>query len=114
MKKTINIIVLMVLISFSSNAQNNYQIKRATSFSEYATTQLKLSNEDKKFLYDTYLAKFVAQREKIHGKELSDEEKKQIYKVSRNELVKTLNTRFNTEKTKAIMAAVKEIRDKKK
>ena len=113
MKKTINIIVLMLLISFSSNAQNSYQIKRATSFSEYATTQLKLSNEDKKFLYDTYLAKLVAQREKIHGKELSDEEKKQIYKASRNELIKTLNTRFNAEKTKAIMAAVREIREKK-
>ena len=74
------------MISFNSNAQNNYQIKRATSFSEYATTQLKLSNE----------------------------EKKQIYKASRNELVKTLNTRFNTEKTKAIMASVKELRDKEK
>mgnify|MGYP001183861119 CR=1 FL=1 len=50
----------------------------------------------------------------LRCKELSDEEKKQIYKASRNELVKTLNTRFNTEKTKAIMAAVKELRDKEK
>ena len=104
----------MLLISFSSNAQNSYQIKRATSFSEYASTQLKLTKDDKKFLYDTFLDKFVAQREKIHGKELSDKEKKQIYKVSRNELVKSLNTRFSTEKTKAIMAAVKEMRDKEK
>ena len=40
--------------------------------------------------------------------------KKQIYKASRDELVKNLNKRFNTEKTKAIMAAVKEIRDKEK
>ena len=113
MKKAINIIVLMLLISFSSNAQNSYQIKRATSFSEYATTQLKLTKDDKKFLYDTFLDKFVAQREKIHGKELSDEENKQVYKTSRNELIKTLNTRFNAEKTKAIMAAVREIREKK-
>jgi hypothetical protein len=45
---------------------------------------------------------------------LSDEEKKQIYKASRKELVKTLNGRFNAEKTKAIMAAVKDLRDKKK
>ena len=114
MKKTINIIVLLLLISFNSNAQNKYQIKRATSFSEYATTQLKLSKDDKKFLYDTYLAKFVAQREKTHGKDLSDEEKKQVYKASRKELVKTLNGRFNAEKTKAIMAAVKDFRDKEK
>ena len=114
MKKTINVILLILLISFSSKAQNNYQIKRATTFSEYASNKLKLNEADKKFLYDTYLAKFVAQREKIHGKELSDEEKKQIYRASRNELVKTLNKRFNTEKTKAIMAAVKELRDKEK
>ena len=75
---------------------------------------MKLNKEDQKFLYDTYIDKFINQKEKIKGKDLSDEEKKQIYKASRNELVKTLNTRFNTEKTKAIMAAVKEIRDKKK
>jgi len=112
MKKTINILVLMLLISFNSNAQNNYQIKRATSFSEHATTQLKLTKEDQKFLYDTFIAKFVKQQEKIKGNDLSDEEKKQVYKASRKELVKTLNGRFDSEKTKAILAAVKEIRNK--
>jgi hypothetical protein len=100
------------LISFNSNAQNNYQIKRATSFSEHATTQLKLTKEDQKFLYDTFIAKFVKQQEKIKGNDLSDEEKKQVYKASRKELVKTLNGRFDSEKTKAILAAVKEIRNK--
>ena len=109
MKKTINILVMMLLISFNSNAQNNYQIKRATSFSEHATTQLKLTKEDQKFLYDTFIAKFVKQQEKIKGNDLSDEEKKQVYKASRKELVKTLNGRFDSEKTKAILAAVKEI-----
>jgi len=112
MKKTINVLVLIFLISFNSNAQNNYQIKRATSFSEYATTQLKLTKEDQKFLYDTFIAKFVKQQEKIKGNDLSDEEKKQVYKASRKELVKTLNGRFDSEKTKAILAAVKEIRNK--
>jgi len=112
MKKTINILVLMLLISFNSNAQNNYQIKRATSFSEYAAKQVELSQEDQKFLYDTFIAKFVKQQEKIKGKDLSDEEKKQVYKASGKELVKTLNGRFDSEKTKAILAAVKEIRNK--
>jgi glutathionyl-hydroquinone reductase len=112
MKKTINILVLIFLISFNSNAQDNYQIKRATSFSEHATTQLKLTKEDQKFLYDTYIDKFINQKEKIRGKDLSDEEKKQIYKASRKELVKTLNTRFDAEKTKAIMSAIKELRKK--
>jgi len=112
MKKKINILVLIFLISFNSNAQDNYQIKRATSFSEHATTQLKLTKEDQKFLYDTYIDKFINQKEKIKGKDLSDEEKKQIYKASRKELVKTLNTRFDAEKTKAIMSAIKELRKK--
>ena len=112
MKKTINVLVLIFLISFNSNAQNNYQIKRATSFSEHATTQLKLNKEDQKFLYDTYIDKFIKQQEKIKGKDLSDEEKKQVYKASRKELVKTLNGRFDSEKTKAIMSAIKELRNK--
>ena len=60
MKKIINLIALMLLISFSSTAQNSYQIKKAISFFEYARTQLKLTKEDKKFLYDTYLAKSIA------------------------------------------------------
>ena len=112
MKKIINVILLTLLISFSSKAQNNYQIEKATRFSEYAANQLKLSEDDKIFLYDTYLAKFVAQRGKIHGKNLSDDEKKQVYKASHNELVKNLNTRFNTEKTREIIRVVREIRDK--
>ena len=102
----------MVLISFSSNAQNNYQIKRATTFSEYTAKQLDLSQEDQKFLYDTFIAKFIAQREKTHGKDLSDNEKKEVYKASGIELVKTLNQRFDEEKTKSIMKAFKEIRNK--
>jgi|TARA_Y100000385_G_C12849319_1_gene532331 hypothetical protein len=112
MKKTINVLVLIFLISFNSNAQNNYQIKRATSFSEHVTNQLKLTKEDQKFLYDTFINKFIKQQEKIKGKDLSDEEKKQVYKASRKELVKILNTRFDSEKTKAIMSAIKEIRNK--
>ena len=112
MKKLIIIAIVSILISLSSKAQNNYQIKRATTFSEYASNKLKLNEADKKFLYDTYLAKFVAQREKIHGKDLSDEEKKQVYKASYNKLIKTLNTRFSAEKSKAIIVAVKEIREK--
>jgi glutamyl/glutaminyl-tRNA synthetase len=112
MKKTIKILFVLLLCSFNSFAQNNYQTKRATSFSEYAAKQVELSQEDQKFLYDTFIAKFVKQQEKIKGKDLSDEEKKQVYKASRKELVKTLNGRFDSEKTKAILAAVKEIRNK--
>ena len=112
MKKTIKIFFVLLLCSFNSFAQNNYQTKRATSFSEYAAKQVELSQEDQKFLYDTFIAKFVKQQEKIKGNDLSDEEKKQVYKASRKELVKTLNGRFDSEKTKAIMAAVKEIRNK--
>jgi len=112
MKKTIKIFFVPLLCSFNSFAQNNYQTKRATSFSEYAAKQVELSQEDQKFLYDTFIAKFVKQQEKIKGKDLSDEEKKQVYKASRKELVKTLNGRFDSEKTKAILAAVKEIRNK--
>ena len=112
MKKTIKILFVLLLCSFNSFAQNNYQTKRATSFSEYAAKQLELSKEDQKFLYDTFIAKFVKQQEKIKGKDLSDEEKKQVYKESRKELIKTLNGRFDSEKTKAILAAVKEIRNK--
>ena len=53
MKNSIKIFALLLLFSLNSNAQNNYQIKKATMFSEHAATQLELSDEDKKFIYDT-------------------------------------------------------------
>ena len=82
MKNSIKIFALLILFSFNSNAQNNYQIKKATTFSEHAATQLELSDEDQKFIYDTYIAKFMNDRENIFGKDLSNEEKRAVYKAS--------------------------------
>ena len=75
MKNPIKIFVLLFLFSFISNAQTAYQTKQATSFSEHASTQLDLSEEDQKFIYDTYIAKFMNNRANIFGKNLSNEER---------------------------------------
>jgi len=55
MKKRINIIVLILLISFNSNAQNNYPIKRTTSCSKYASSQLNIIDcNNVTYLEDTF------------------------------------------------------------
>jgi len=55
MKKRINIIVLILLISFNSNAQNNYAIKRTTSCSKYASSQLNIIDcNNVTYLEDTF------------------------------------------------------------
>ena len=112
MKNSIKIFVLLLLFSFNSNAQNNYQIKKATSFSEHAATELELSDEDQKFIYDTYIAKFMNDRENIFGKDLSNEEKKEIYKVSSKKLRQSMKVRFDQPTTAAIMKAVLELQKK--
>ena len=109
MKNSIKIFALLLLFSFNSNAQNNYQIKKATSFSEHATTQLDLSDEDQKFIYDTYIAKFMNDRENIFGKDLSKEERQAVYKASSKKLRQSMKVRFDQPTTAAIMEAVLEL-----
>ena len=109
MKNSIKIFALLLLFSFNSNAQNNYQIKKATSFSEHATTQLDLSDEDQKFIYDTYIAKFMNDRENIFGKDLSKEERQAVYKASSKKLRQSMKVRFDQPTTAAIMKAVLEL-----
>ena len=109
MKNSIKIFLLLLLFSFDSNAQNNYQIKKATMFSEHAATQLELSDEDQKFIYDTYIAKFMNDRENIFGKDLSKEERQAVYKASSKKLRKSMKVRFDQPTTAAIMKAVLEL-----
>ena len=109
MKNSIKIFALLLLFSFNSNAQNNYQIKKAASFSEHAATQLDLSDEDQKFIYDTYIAKFMNDRENIFGKDLSKEERQAVYKASSKKLRQSMKVRFDQPTTAAIMKAVLEL-----
>ena len=88
MKNSIKIFLLLLLFSLNSNAQNNYQIKKATMFSEHAATQLELSDEDQKFIYDTYIAKFMNDRENIFGKDLSNEDQLKASNLMKSQLKK--------------------------
>jgi hypothetical protein len=112
MKNSLKIFTLLVLFTFISNAQNSYQINKASSFSQHAANQLDLSEEDQKFLYDTYIAKFMNDRENIFGKDLSAEEKKSIYRASSQKLRQSIRLRFDQPTTSAIMKAVLELQKK--
>ena len=112
MKNTIKIFVLLFFFSINSNSQNGYQIKKATSFSEHAASELDLSSEDQKFLYDTYIAKFMDDRENIFGKDLSADEKKAVYRASSKKLRQTVRSRFDQNTTSGIMKAVLELQKK--
>jgi hypothetical protein len=109
MKNSIKIFALLLLFSLNSNSQNKYQIKKATMFSEHAATQLELSDEDQKFIYETYIAKFMNDRENIFGKDLSKEERQAVYKASSKKLRQSMKVRFDQPTTAAIMKAVLEL-----
>ena len=81
-------------------------------FSEHAATQLELTNEDQKFIYDTFIAKFMNDRENIFGKDLSNEERKAVYKASSKKLRQSMKVRFDQPTTAAIMKAVLELQKK--
>tara|TARA_B100001287_G_scaffold268417_1_gene264662 strand:+ start:311 stop:955 length:645 start_codon:yes stop_codon:yes gene_type:complete len=55
MKNRVNIIVLILLISFNSNAQNNFSIKRISSCSKHASSQLNIIDcNNVTYLEDTF------------------------------------------------------------
>ena len=112
MNNSIKIFVLLFIFSFNSKAQTTYQTKQATSFSEHASKQLDLSEEDQKFIYDTYIAKFMNNRANIFGKNLSNEEKKAIYKASRKKLRQSMRVRFDQATSAAILKSVVEFQKK--
>ena len=100
---------MIIQLRQSVKFENNYQIKKATMFSEHAATQLELSDEDQKFIYDTYIAKFMNDRENIFGKDLSKEERQAVYKASSKKLRQSMKVRFDQPTTAAIMKAVLEL-----
>ena len=83
MRKLIITILFMSagFITFAQKIPANI-IKKATAASEYIATELNFDENQKKDIFTILSEKYDSNRKKIRGKDLSDEEKRKIYKAS--------------------------------
>ena len=91
MRKLIITILFMSagFITFAQKIPANI-IKKATAASEYIATELNFDENQKKDIFTILSEKYDSNRKKIRGKDLSDEEKRKIYKAS---FIETKNNR---------------------
>jgi len=103
MRKLIITILFMSagFITFAQKIPTNI-IKKATAASEYIATELNFDENQKKDIFTILSEKYDSNRKKIRGKDLSDEEKRKIYKASFIETKNNLSEKFTMKEVNMI------------
>jgi len=114
MKKIILLIVLCGFM-FKANAQKqSYQEKKATTNAQYIADKMDLNDSQQTKLYSILLGKYQETSKQIKGNDLSNEEKKIIYKKSYKDTNDKLSALFSKEEIKTVNVLLKEQNKKKK
>ena len=103
MRKLIITILFMSagFITFAQKIPTNI-IKKATAASEYIATELNFDENQKKDIFTILSEKYDSNRKKIRGKDLSSEEKREIYKTSFIETKNNLSEKFTMKEVNMI------------
>jgi hypothetical protein len=87
-----------VMFAFIAQAQENkFAGKRSANAVEYISSNMDLSEANVEFLKETLYNKYANNASKIRGKDLSQDEKKQVYRTAFIETRKKLMTVFSKE-----------------
>ena len=114
MKKIILLIVLCGFLSTANAQRQSYQEKKATTNAQYIADNMDLSDSQQTKLYSILLGKYQETSKQIKGNDLSNEEKKIIYKKSYKDTNDKLSALFSKEEIKTVNALLKEQNQKKK
>ncbi len=114
MKKIILLIVLCGFLSTANAQRQSYQEKKATTNAQYIADNMDLSDSQQTKLYSILLGKYQETSKQIKGNDLSNEEKKIIYKKSYKDTNDKLSALFSQEEIKTVNVLLKEQNKKKK
>ncbi|MEC8363698.1 MAG: hypothetical protein VXZ46_00985 [Bacteroidota bacterium] len=112
MKKITTIILLLTLTYSIAQKPNKFHLERATMFTNYIADNIELSEDDKQFVYNVMLERGVNATKQIRGKNLSQEDKKAIYRAEYKNAATKLKDKFGNKKGNKIMALSNEARKK--
>lgn len=101
--KKIMITCAFVMFAFIAEAQENkFASQRTATAIEYISSNMDLSDTDLEFLKKTLYNKYASNVSQIRGKNLSQEEKKQVYRDAFVQTRKKLMTVFSKEQVSKI------------
>ena len=106
----------MLICGFMSTAnaqKQSYQEKKATANAQYIADTMDLNDSQQTVVYAILLAKYDETSKQIKGNDLSNEEKKIIYRQSFKDTNDKLSALFSKEEINEINALLKEQNTKK-
>lgn len=112
MKKITTILLLLTLTFSFAQKPNKFHIERATMLANYVADNIELGEDDKQFVYNVMLDRGVNATKQIRGKNLSQEDKKAIYRAEYKNAATKLKDKFGNKKGSKIMALSNEARKK--
>jgi hypothetical protein len=113
MKKIIALILLCGFISTANAQKQSYQEKKATANALHIADTMDLNDSQQTSLYAILLGKYQETSKQIKGNDLSNEEKKMIYKKSYKDTNYNLSVLFSKEEINQINTLLKEQTNKK-
>ena len=108
MKKIILVCVMAFFVTFNQAQENKFASNRADNAISLITENMQISDSDIDFLRETLYSKYASNASKIRGKNLTEDEKKQIYRSAFTETRKKLMKVFTNDEVKKIIKLEKE------
>lgn len=114
MKKIFLFTLLTLFISTSFAQEKTNFEKRAKRGATMIADEMDLNKKRKEFLYDCLLERQENNYAQIKGKDLSEDEKRAIFKKSNQSMTKKLLTKFTQEEVKKINEIIQKQQKKRR
>ena len=108
MKKIILVSIMAFFVTFTQAQENKFAADRADNAVSLITENMQISDSDIVFLRETLYNKYASNAAKIRGKNLTEDEKKQVYRSAFTETRKKLMNVFTNDEVKKIIKLEKE------
>ena len=108
MKKIILVFIMAFFATFTQAQENKFASDRAENAVSLILENMQISDSDIVFLKETLYNKYASNASKIRGKNLTEEEKKQIYRSAFMENRKKLMKVFTNDEVKKIIKLERE------
>ena len=108
MKKIILVSIMAFFVTFTQAQENKFAANRADNAVSLISENMQISESDITFLRETLYSKYASNALKIRGKNLTEDEKKQIYRSAFTETRKKLMNVFTNDEVKKIINLEKE------
>ena len=102
MKKIIFVFLFTIISFFAEAQENKFAAKRTANAIEYISSKMDLSESNIEFLKETLYNKYSTNASKIRGKDLTQEEKKLIYRAAYKETRQKLMSVFSNDQVNMI------------